>query len=33
VLYDADDRVVDVPQIYFRGDRFTFFFDMDLTGG
>jgi GntR family transcriptional regulator len=29
-LYDDNDVVVDVPQIYFRGDRFTFSFDMDL---
>lgn len=31
LLYDDSEKVIDVPKIYFRGDRFTFFFDMDLT--
>lgn len=30
-LYAADGRLVDVPEIYFRGDRFKFQFNMDLT--
>jgi GntR family transcriptional regulator len=30
-LYASDGRLVHVPEIYFRGDRFKFSFNMDLT--
>jgi GntR family transcriptional regulator len=30
-LFTTDGRLVDVPEIYYRGDRFTFGFNMDLT--
>jgi DNA-binding GntR family transcriptional regulator len=30
-LYASDGLVVDLPEIYYRGDRFKFRFDMDLS--
>jgi GntR family transcriptional regulator len=30
-LFDIDGRLVHLPQIWYRGDRFQFRFDMDLT--
>ena len=30
-LFAIDGRLVHTPEIWFRGDRFQFRFDMDLT--
>jgi DNA-binding GntR family transcriptional regulator len=30
-LFASDGRLVHTPEIWFRGDRFQFRFDMDLT--